>query len=57
MGDVVEGGGRRIGNAGGTKGLKAPVEMSPNNSIPATFLDVINSDLLSHIRLQSAQDS
>jgi hypothetical protein len=44
-------------NAGGTKGLKAPVEMSPNNSILATFLDVINSDLLSHIRLQSAQDS
>jgi hypothetical protein len=31
--------------------------MSPNSSIPATFLDVINSDLLSHIRLQSEQDS
>jgi hypothetical protein len=42
-------------NAGGTKGRNAPVEISPNNSTPATFLDVINSDLLSHIRLQSVQ--
>ena len=42
-------------NAGGTKGRNVPVEMSPNNSIPATFLDVMNSDLLSHIRLQSVQ--
>jgi hypothetical protein len=31
--------------------------MSPNNSIPATFLDVMNNDLLSHIRLQSVQVS
>jgi hypothetical protein len=42
-------------NAGGTKGQNVPVEMVPNNSIPATFLDVMNSDLLSHIRLQSVQ--
>jgi hypothetical protein len=29
--------------------------MSPNSSTPATFLAVMNNDLLSHIRLQSAQ--
>jgi hypothetical protein len=41
--------------AGGTKGRKVPVDMSPNNSTPAVDLAVMNSDLLSHIRLQSAQ--
>jgi hypothetical protein len=44
-------------NAGGTKGRKTPVEMSPNTSTPATVLVVMKSDLLSHILLQSAQVS
>jgi hypothetical protein len=30
--------------------------MSPNNSVPSTFLVVMNRDLLSHILLQSAQE-
>ncbi len=44
-------------NAGGTNGRNAPVEMSPNSLVPATSLDVMNRDLLSHIRLQSVQVS
>jgi Ni2+-binding GTPase involved in maturation of urease and hydrogenase len=44
-------------NAGGTKGRKTPVEMSPNTSTPATVLVVMKSDLLSHILLQSVQVS
>jgi hypothetical protein len=39
--------------AGGTSGLKTPVEMSPNNFTPCTGCEVINRDLLSHILLQS----
>jgi hypothetical protein len=42
-------------NAAGTRGRNVPVEMSPNSSTPANDLDVMKSDLLSHIRLQSAQ--
>jgi hypothetical protein len=31
--------------------------MSPNNSVPSTFRDVMKRDLLSHILLQSVQES
>ncbi len=41
--------------AGGTSGRNVPVEMSPNNSVPSTFRDVMKRDLLSHILLQSVQ--
>jgi hypothetical protein len=40
--------------AGGTRGLKTPVEMSPNNLTPCICCEEINRDLLSHILLQSA---
>ena len=43
--------------AGGTNGRNVPVEMSPNNSVPSTFRDVMKRDLLSHILLQSVQES
>jgi hypothetical protein len=41
--------------AGGTRGLKVPVEMSPNNLTPCTSCEVMKRDLLSHSLLQSSQ--